>query len=318
MARTDPLSALRHGQALKAGLCRSLRRVGIGAAIAVVLALVYGVVVERFYVLRSGPAVHANVPDLPPAWERGRIACIADIHVGMWLGNTSMARRAVRELIESRPDVILIAGDFVVGARGHEERIHEAMELLRPLAESGIPTFAVLGNHDYGIFSHGYPVDLALADEAAAAASKVGITVLRNESRPVSLRGGPPLYIVGIDSRWAGRDDPEGALAAVPSGSARVVFMHNPASFERIAAGAAPLAIAAHTHGGDVRLPFLPHWSWLDLLPSDDLPTDGWAEPHFGLPGNRLYVNRGIGNSTIPIRINDPPEISNFVLHRSP
>jgi predicted MPP superfamily phosphohydrolase len=141
--------------------------------------------------------------------------------------------------------------------------------------------------------------------------------MLRNESKTVLSDAGAALYVVGIDSHWAKRDDAAGALASVPKWAPRIVFMHNPMSFPSIAAGCAPFAVAAHTHGGDIRVPLLPHWSWLELVQGYKVPADGWASDRFGEPGNRLYVNRGIGNSTAPIRINDAPEISIFVMRRA-
>ena len=45
------------------------------------------------------------------------------------------------------------------------------------------------------------------------------------------------------------------------------------------------------------------------------MPVDGWVDGWFGEPGNRLYVNRGIGFGTVPIRTNCPPEVTVFTLH---
>ena len=89
--------------------------------------------------------------------------------------------------------------------------------------------------------------------------------------------------------------------------------MHHPDTFASLPAGSAPLAIAGHTHGGQVRLPFLPRWSWMTLAKDEPVHVDGWIQD-YGAAGNRLYVNRGIGFSTIPIRINCPPEITIFTL----
>lgn len=91
-------------------------------------------------------------------------------------------------------------------------------------------------------------------------------------------------------------------------------MMHNPASFTAIPTVGAPLAIAGHTHGGQIRLPFpTPEWSTLSLISEGQVHTDGWIEK-YGNPGNRLYVNRGIGFSIVPFRINYRPEITYFTL----
>lgn len=92
--------------------------------------------------------------------------------------------------------------------------------------------------------------------------------------------------------------------------------MHNPASFERIAAGRAPIAFAAHTHGGQVRIPFTPKWTWLSWVRGERVHSDGWDPPSVGAPGNRLYINRGIGMSELPVCINCRPELTLFTLRR--
>ena len=88
-------------------------------------------------------------------------------------------------------------------------------------------------------------------------------------------------------------------------------MMHNPNSFEAFPAGSAPLAVAGHTHGGQVRLPGTPEWSWLTFVKEDEVHADGWIDG-YGSPHNRLYVNRGIGFSGVPLRINCMPEVSLF------
>ena len=92
--------------------------------------------------------------------------------------------------------------------------------------------------------------------------------------------------------------------------------MHNPDTFATVPTGAAPLAVAGHTHGGQLRIPFTPQWTWLTYLAEDRIHADGWIED-YGRAGNRLYVNRGIGFSQLPLRINCPPEITFFTLTRA-
>lgn len=293
---------------------KKIKRAAWMCGVACVLLLAYGVVVERFFVLDFRPPVVAEVPDLPAAWREKRIGVIADIHTGMWLGNERMARRAVSELIAARPDLVLIAGDLVVRASGHRDRVERAVEVVRPFVTAKIPTFAVLGNHDYSIFARGDTADNELAERIVSALREAGIIVLRNESRKLQRAGEPPLWLVGIDSNWAERDDPAVAFAELPPGAPRIVFMHNPASFLLIPAAFAPFAVAAHTHGGGIRMPRLPQWSWLRWVQPQTLPADGWATTDFGQQGNRLFVNRGVGNSTLPIRINNPPVVNLFTL----
>ena len=265
-------------------------------------------------------AYDVTLPGLPESWEGQRVAVIADLQIGMWLGNTPTVRRIVARVVEKRPALVLIAGDFVY-LPGKEPRstINKAVSLVRPLVEAGLPTYAVLGNHDYRMPSERSPRDEALAERVRTALEDAGIQVLHNEA--VSLASSskrasePPLYLVGIGSRIPGEDRPEVALAELPHNASRLVLMHHPKSFKAFPEGSAPLAVAGHTHGGQVRLPFSLARAWMSYSRENEVVTDGWIHG-YGKAGNHLYVNRGIGFSVAPLRFNCPPELTLFTLHR--
>jgi len=124
------------------------------------------------------------------------------------------------------------------------------------------------------------------------------------------------MYLVGIGSHWPNEDKPAVALAEVPELAPRFVMMHHPESFTLFPANTAPVAVAGHTHGGQIRLPFTPKWSWLTFTKEDRVHVDGWIDG-YGQQSNHLYVNRGIGFSILPIRINCPPEITLFTLRQA-
>jgi len=193
--------------------------------------------------------------------------------------------------------------------------INEVVDLLRPLTEANIPTYAVLGNHDYGIKNKGVEPDPKLAAQLTQSLEDIGIDVLSNEAVTIPLQNKESdLYVVGVDSHWAKSDRIDSALAQVPDNSPRIALMHNPDSFLAFPANTAPFAMAGHTHGGQIRLPYLPQWSWLSFAKDDRVIADEWVNKDYGNAGNKMYVNRGIGFSDIPIRINCAPEITFFTL----
>lgn len=281
------------------------------------IVLIWGLI-EPYFIDKEAEV--AEIPDLPPAWEGKRIAVIADWQVGMWLDNTPTIARIVDELIEERPAAVMIAGDFIYGATlESNQEIDEVIELIRPLTAAGIPTYAVLGNHDYAMKKKDGSPNQELAAKLASALEGVGVEILQNDAVALEspeTRGTDeesPLYLVGIGSLWANNSQPAVALAKVPDGAPRFVMMHHPDSFEAFPAATAPVAVAAHTHGGQIRVPFTPSWSWLTFAKEDKVHVDGWIQ-EYGAPGNNLYVNRGVGFSIVPIRINCPPEITLFTL----
>ncbi|MGE3539658.1 MAG: metallophosphoesterase [Candidatus Tectimicrobiota bacterium] len=321
---------------------RGLKYTVISLLGGVVLLLLWGMGIEPRFI--DEVEAVAYIPGLPAAWEGQRVALIADLQVGMWLGNTDTVRRIVRRLVARPPALVLIAGDFIyhpIGEQTTEEAreevepddyaealalIRRAVGLVQPLPDAGMPTYAVFGNHDYGI---GWPGEVrqtwvARALEHALTAARVH--VLDNTAVPLrppeppdrpSASGsqGLPLYLVGIGSHLARHDKPLRALAQVPAEAPRLVVMHHPESFAVFPAGTAPLALAAHTHGGQVRLPWTPEWSWMTYMKGEKVHADGWIHG-YGQPGNHLYVNRGIGFSRLPIRINCSPEVTFFTLRR--
>jgi uncharacterized protein len=124
-----------------------------------------------------------------------------------------------------------------------------------------------------------------------------------------------PLYLAGIGEKWAKNDHSAETMAKVPEGSPRLVFMHDPDSFATIPAGEAPIAIAAHTHGMQVGVPYVSDYLWRHYFSDAGSGVAGWIDG-FGQPGNRLYVNRGIGFSIVPARVNAFPELTVLTLTR--
>ena len=130
------------------------------------------------------------------------------------------------------------------------------------------------------------------------------------------------MHVVGLGAHRPGlthveqalAEVPEDALAEIPEDAPRVVFMHNPASFPQMPAASAPLAVAGHHHCGQIAVPGLPAWSWLELRGNERVVTDGFAPQGYGADGNRLYVTRGIGFSVVPARIATPPQAVFFDL----
>ena len=152
-------------------------------------------------------------------------------------------------------------------------------------------TFAILGNHDY--WCDGGRMSREL--------EAVGVQHLRNRS--VVIDG---LRLVGIDDHWTGNDDLDHAMAGVGADEPTLLLMHSPDLVFPAAGAGIDLALAGHTHGGQVRLP---GWGAL-IVPSDHGFQMGWYEQG----GTRMYVNRGLGTLEIKVRLHCRPEVAEFVL----
>lgn len=177
------------------------------------------------------------------------------------------------------------------------------MPLLEPLTEADAPVYAVMGNHDHAV---------AAVPELTDALTAAGAVVLSNQAAVVpglGADGSQELHVVGLGAVWADEVDVDAAPADVPDGAPSVVMRHNPTTFDELPAGTAPIALAGHMHRGQVALPGTPRWSYLGPAQEEAVVADGFAPEGYGADGNAMFVSCGIGFSTVPVRIDAPPQV---------
>lgn len=284
-----------------------------------VAVMLYGTAVEPRFVVRHDEA--AAIPHLPAAWEGRQVAVFADLQVGMWWANTDAARRLVRTVVHIRPAAVLIAGDFVYNADSSvDAQMQKVIAILRPMLDDSIPVYAVLGNHDYSLMNEHSDQENYVARAVRTELLRAGVHMMDNTvvplpSPPGDSSAAQSLYLAGIGEKWAKNDRVAPTMAMIPNDAPRLIFMHDPDSFALIPAGQAPVAIAAHTHGMQLGIPFLSNYLWRTYFSDVGSGVEGWISD-FGQAGNRLYVNRGVGFSIVPARVNAVPELTVFTLTR--
>ncbi|MCB0367775.1 MAG: metallophosphoesterase [Bdellovibrionaceae bacterium] len=223
-----------------------------------------------------------------------RVAVLADLHVGSPYNGLAKLEEIVSATNESQPDLILIAGDFVIhGVVGGTYVAPQEMvpQLSRLRAKDGV--FAVLGNHDHWLD----------AGEVTRALEEAGIPVLTN--RAVFMG---QYWLVGIDDEMAGSPDIIGAFQKVTGDEPVLLFTHNPDIFPMVP-DKVSLTIAGHTHGGQVYLPIIGR----PIVPSKF--GERFAIGHIKEGDKQMFVNPGTGTSIIPVRFLVPPEISIVEIH---
>jgi predicted MPP superfamily phosphohydrolase len=266
-------------------------------AIGIVAALLLGAIGYREAV--SVPIVrHERVP--LPDWPAGappvRIALLSDVHIGSVTMSPARLASVVAEVNAQRPDLILIAGDFVNGHEPGEARadLPPLTTALRAL-HAPMGTVAVLGNHDHWTG----------AGPAAAALRAANITVLANRA----VRRGP-LTIVGIDDAASGHARPWAAfLAARNLGGAKIALTHSPDILSWVNEAWTALALAGHTHCGQVVLP-----SGRGLVSTSPFTGQRLYDPRYRCgvvcDGRRTtIVTAGVGSGSAPVRLGAPPDI---------
>ena len=233
-----------------------------------------------------------------------RIVILSDIHaVEPWMPPTRI-RAIVGKANELGGDIIVLLGDYVsgIGERLGMGRV-AAAEWGPPLAALAAPlgVHAIVGNHDWWS-------DLKAVKGALAAS---GIPLYQN--RAVRIDGATPFWLAGTDSivahrlpgdgRFRGEDDLPGTLRQITGDEPAILMAHEPDLFVNVPDRFA-VTLSGHTHGGQVRLPFLGR----PVVPSAF--GQRFAYGHVREDGRDLVVSGGLGCSIAPVRFGVPPEIT--------
>ncbi len=243
--------------------------------------------------------VRLKLARLSRAFSKFRAVQISDIHMGGWM-NLNRFQEVADLVIAQRPDVLWITGDFLFGHRftkGSRRALTDLTKVISPLAAS-IPTFAVLGNHDY--WTNPEAVREMLCQS--------GVTDLTNTVFTLESPDGN-LHLCGLDDIRHGEVRLTDVLAQLSENGAAILLVHEPDFADVSAAtGRFDLQVSGHTHGGQIVIPF---------YGPPILPVSGRKYPS-GLykVGNMFqYTNRGVGVDRMPIRWNCPAEITLFILN---
>jgi predicted MPP superfamily phosphohydrolase len=236
---------------------------------------------------------------LPDAFRGMRIVQISDFHYadyteGWFLGDV------VRHVNRLKPDLVVMTGDFIsYGPYPYSYPRRHMPECATILSGVECPLrYGSLGNHDMTIGS----------DYVTGPLREHGIPGLVNQAVALE-RDGQRLWLAGLGSACTQDANPAAAIpAAATTGTEPVIVLaHEPDILPEVARYNADLMLSGHTHGGQVRLPFLPPLA---------LPPYGhhYVEGLFRHGPTQLYVNRGIGAVGVPFRLNCPPEITVITL----
>ena len=260
---------------------RAIAATGIGLATGPVA---YGAAYERHRLIR----VEQDLPvsGLPPPLDGLRVGLITDIHHSNTVGADDVTR-AVSLLLESRPDLIVLGGDYVTF--GNRAFVEPVAELLAPLAAAPNGAFAVLGNHDDD-------------RDMPAALARRGVATLKDQRTTITIRN-EPIDLVGI--RFWTRRIEHITQVLKGSGPTTILLAHDPRRLLQAAQLDVPLVLSGHTHGGQVILP------GLGAIAGREFPVlAGYAREL----NSSIFVSRGVGTVYVPVRMNCPPDVAVLTL----
>lgn len=233
------------------------------------------------------------VRDLADAFDGFRIAQITDVHHSR-IVPIAEVRRVVEATMALKPDLIALTGDYTTSYRRYIEPCAETLGSLS--APHGV--WAVLGNHDH------YTDPLL----TVRALKRHHINVVENANTLIR-RGSDTLQLVGIGDWTWGRADWERALHGIDKRRPSVMLSHQPVVLDLPEAEGISLILSGHTHGGQVRLPF--------IGPPIRYGRDfKYVRGLYQKNETQLYVSAGTGVIGLPVRLGVRPEISLLKLKR--
>ncbi len=242
------------------------------------------------------------IASLPEAFQNFHIVQMSDIHLEEYT-EAWYLEEAVRQTNALHPDLVLLTGDFISrGPRAHEVAWNAAGICAEILSGLTAPLrYATLGNHDVAVG----------ATHVIEPLTSHGTPVLINSHIALE-RGGDRLWICGLDDVDGGQPDFDRTLPDDPRAPV-LLMVHEPDYVERVLRHPrfplVDLMLAGHSHGGQIRLPFV---GPLILPPLGQLYPEGLYR--FGR--TKMYVNRGIGTVGMPFRFNCPSELTHITLVR--
>lgn len=235
---------------------------------------------------------------LPPEFNGFCIAQVSDLH-NAEIGENN--QKLLSALKKEKPDIIVITGDLI---DSRQTNVSTALSFAQSAAEIA-PCYYVSGNHESRVSEYA---------ELKEGLEKAGVTVLENESASIA-KNGEEITLLGVDDPSFKTDYLFGDLEqnvmstalknlVKDDGKYKILLSHRPELFDVYAKAKIDLVFTGHAHGGQFRLPFIGGVAapGQGLFPKYDagIFTQGVTD---------MVVSRGIGNSIIPLRINNRPEL---------
>lgn len=240
--------------------------------------------------------VHQTITSekVPQAFNNFKIVQFSDTHLGFQY-NTQQLSKLVTKINQLKPNVIVFTGDLIDDPRSYQETEKLINTLKNLQATDGM--YWVYGNHDHG----GYGTDIV-----HNVMTQSDFTLLKN-SHIVVERDHDRITFVGIDDMILGTPNIINALKQANPNLFTILLAHEPDFADTASNHPIDLQLSGHSHGGQVRLPFIGH-----------IYTPIYAEKYvagkYTLNHLTLFVNKGIGTTRLPFRFFCKPEIHEFTL----
>lgn len=262
------------------------------AIVVIILIVVLWIVWTNFNITTTYLTIKND--KIPEAFSNFKIAEVADLHNHPW------GDELIRSLEKESPDIIVITGDFVDSS--HTD-FNSSIEFIRQ-AKKIAPIYYITGNHEAWLDNYA---------ELESRLVEAGVHRMDNTAKWIE-KGNSKINLIGIqDPDFVERDPVDGIQESIVTTQLKpllnpdyynVVLCHRPELFKGYVATKADLVITGHAHGGQVRIPFIG-----GLVAPNQGFFPKYTEGVYHQEKTHMVVSRGLGNSLIPVRINNTPEL---------
>jgi predicted MPP superfamily phosphohydrolase len=225
-------------------------------------------------------------PTLPKAFHGFRLLQLSDLHID---GVDGLTEKLVPVLNRIEADLCVLTGDYRFEDEGPCDEVYRRMRKLIAAMSSRHGIYGILGNHD----ESGIALEL----------QRLGVHMLINEA--VEIRGGQEsIWLAGVDDPFDYEcDDLPATMANVPLSAFKILLAHTPELYKEASERGIDLYLCGHTHGGQVRFP------GIGALRSNANCPRSYTYRSWSYRAMQGYTSGGIGCSSLPVRLNCPPEI---------
>ena len=235
--------------------------------------------------------------DIPSEFDNFRIVQISDLHNAEFGENNE---KLLLMLKQADADIIAITGDMI-------DSRNTDIDVAISFAQKAVniaPVYYVNGNHESRVLGEYEKLKQGLTD--------AGVTILENSSADITI-GDEAITLIGINDPTFRMDIMDDTMEqniahqlvnVIPDNdNYKVLLAHRPEYFD-VYAGKVDLVLSGHAHGGQFRIPFIGGL----VAPGQGFFPEYYEGSHIK-ENTEMIVSRGIGNSIIPFRINNKPEI---------
>lgn len=225
-----------------------------------------------------------------------RIAAISDLHAS---SHGISNKNIIKKIKKSDPDIVVMLGDMYTSGSSWD-MIQIAVDLTEDIVNEGYPVYFVTGEHD-------------TSEKYIEKIAESGAKVMNYRSDIINVNGNS-LRIMGIDNVYYSSTFDLNNAFTIDDSCFNILLAHIP-NYDDFAKFGADLTLCGDTHGGMVQLPFDlgPVYSsdYGKFFPQLTLKgTTVYDKGLFNYDGGAMFITSGIGDSPVPVRFNNRPEVA--------